>query len=301
MYADLFLSFVSERYDQFQRVFLDKNLMFTLRNDYAKIRNGNIVIILVIGLGNVGKTTLAKNICYFMDTQFTNDMLCWGIVELVDKIGDTIEETERAYLCDEPSDLPHGQSKMGIILREIFGQMRQQKSILVFCATDLKDIPPTIMRKVTTLIYLDVQSHGYVIKNRPKFNDYPLDEVKKRYDKDGYKSVNNAIERYQFLEINTHKDNVLLHLDEEGEKEYLVRKKKELQKSIKKFKNIYARGEGQAQPSHEEVMERRRKIMELHNDGLSSYKIAREVHLSPRYIRKIVQEEKEEVGGIGRN
>jgi len=291
-YAKKILEFISDRYDFAQRVFLDKNFMVVLRDDYASIHNGDIQAYLIVGLGNVGKTTLAKNIAYFMDKEFRNNMLSWGIGELIDKINKTIEETCRAYVCDEPSDVPHPQSEKGKIMREIFGQMRQQKPVLIFCSTDLKDVPSTIMRKITTIIYLDRQGHGFVLKDRPELGEYPMHDIKKSYDREGYKAVSLAIEKYYTLQIVTHEANVLKIIDKEGEKKYLKDKKSELKKSLDKF-NYTAEKIHKVKSLHPDLREKRnekiKKLFEV--DKKSAVEISRQMDMSRSEIYYVLKKQ----------
>ena len=264
--------------------------MFKLRDDYAKIKNGNIIMYLIVGLGNVGKSTLAKNICYFIDKKFSPEFVVWGITELMDKIYENIDLRGRAYQCDEPNDIPSPQSIQGKLLKQVAGQLRQQESFICFCSTDFKDIPSTIINKVTNLIYLDKQGHGYMIQDRPEYNEYPLSDIKKNYCREGYQSITNALKKFQFLEMRTHKDNILSVLDPEGERKYLETKKKELKRSIELFKTSLQTKSGQHVLNANKRIERNKKIIELHKQGTPSIEIADKVNLSERQVHKIIKD-----------
>lgn len=293
-YAEKFLEFIEDRYKDIGRVFLDKNLMWILRDDYARVMNGNIQIYLVVGLGNSGKTTLAKNMAYFMDKEFRNNFLAWGFKDFVKQLDDSTDLRKRSYLIDEPNDVPNSMSKEGIALKRIFGQLRQQQMMLFLCSTDFKDIPPTVVRKVTTLIYLNAQGHGYLIRDRPELNEYPLFEFKKHYEKEGYASINRILKKFKNIEFNTHAANVLSVLDEEGEKNYGKDKVAELKRSLREYHHVQVKSYGKKTMVNEEERKlRNERVTMLKKEGYLNTQIANMMGLNKNTITSILKETKE--------
>lgn len=294
-YTEKYINFIRQRYDKFDRVFLDKNVMFKLRDDFASVRGGNIIFYLCVGLGFVGKTTFFKNVAYFFDDKFRNKNLGWGFDDMVDILQEfTIKESFfRALIVDEPTDFPHPQSRKGKKFTEIMGQVRQLSPVLLFCSTDFKDMPPTIMRKLHGLFYLNVQGHGYFIRNAPEDNEYPLDEFKRKFNKEGYQVINDILNKFPNLEFNTSAACVMDNVDVDGEKKYKKDKLHQLQKSIKDYKKIKDVGSGRfVHLTEEEKEERYKKIAKWLSDGETYGMIAQKLNLSSRQITNIVNQYK---------
>lgn len=293
-YASKYIEFIKDRYDCVGRVFLDKNIMWKARDDYSSIKNGNLLIYLCVGLGNVGKTTFMKNLLYFYDKSFRNKDVCWTFEETVNKIEELVvsDELYRAFLTDEPNDEAHPQSQSGKKFKEIVGQLRQQSPIWGLCSTDFKDIPATIIRKLAGLFYLNAQGHGYFIRNAPEYNEYPLDEFKKHYNKEGYKIFDSLIHKYSFLEFHTYAGCVLDYLDKDGQNEYTKLKKDNLKRSIKQYHSILKRGEGlDTFISEEQRLERNTKIKVYKTQGYNIMAISRLMGVNPKTIRKVLKEQ----------
>jgi len=292
-YSQKYIEFIREKNDPFKRVFLDKNIMWKFRDDYATVRHGNILFYLCVGVGFVGKTTFFKNAAYFFDTKFDNRMLCWSFSELIDKLEIVAKEDEkyRAILVDEPNDFPHPQSREGKKFAEIIGQARQLSPILFFCSTDFKDMPPTIVRKTHGLFYLNTQGHGYFICNDPQANLYPLDEFKKKFSKEGYKIIGDIIKKYSCLEFQTLAACVIDYIDSEGQADYLKQKKNQFIKSVRDFKRIKEKSFGMFKHMTDEEKEARfKRIVEMKQAGLAHNEIARKLNLSTRWITELLKE-----------
>lgn len=289
--ARIFVKFIRSRYDNFQRVYLDKNIMWIATDDYMKIRTGNIVFYLVVGLGLTGKSTFFKNLAYFFDTTFRINSVVWGFQEMVTKISEIVDNDNchRSLLTDEPIDVFHPQSRPGKAFKEVIGQLRQQSPILLFCSTDFKDMPTTIVNKLSGLFYLNTLGHGYFIRNDPAENIYPLDDFKKGFNREGYKIFEILFKKYSFLQFTTHKACVLDRLDPEGMKQYLLDKKAKLKGSIKKFTLINERSGGKINlESEEKRQERNDKILDMYNEGKGVMDISRALKLERHLISRVV-------------
>ncbi len=292
-HTKIFIRFVKDRYDKFNRVFLDKNIMWKAMDDYSAVRNGNMISYLVVGLGLTGKSTFFKNLAYFYDTNFHADMLVWGFHEMVEKIADVVDSDNpyRSIIIDEPSDIDHPQSKAGRKFKEIMGQLRQQCPVLLYCSTDFKDMPPTVISKLNGLFYLNTLGQGYFIRNEPENNSYPLDEFKKKFKEQGYKVFSELFKKYSFLNFITHKDCVLDILDPEGEKKYFKVKKEKLKNSIKMYKNIKKRASGSLTLlSDEKRIDRNDMIIALWNDGMRQVDICRKLKLKKALVSTVIKE-----------
>jgi hypothetical protein len=94
----------------------------------------------------------------------------------------------RAALLDEPDSSIYPTSKEGIKLRSILGKARQQSLFLGYCATDMKDIPNYIYKKITGIFFTPHLGEGMFFKDRPKHHIFVMQTIKQQYEKMGYKA-----------------------------------------------------------------------------------------------------------------
>ena len=186
--ATKFMQVYCSRYDKFNRSFIDYNLAFWLMDDMAHVNKIGTKWYAFLGVGGVGKTTILKNVFYFLDNTFEPKRLSTDIREFITHIAEfETVNAGKAVAMDEPDDDIGSQSKAGKKLRKIFGKIRQQKLFLGICATDLKDIPPYIFRKLDGIIFCPVLGEYWFFKNRPKQGSYILQEIRNQYSEKGYK------------------------------------------------------------------------------------------------------------------
>lgn len=294
--SSIFVNFIKNRYKEFDRVYLDKNVMWTLLDDYFAVQNGNMISYLCVGLGLTGKSTFFKNCAYFMDTKFRIESVVWSFSDLVKKIQEFKKngEINRAIITDEPNDPEHPQSKQGRKFKEVIGQLRQRSPILFFCSTDFRDIPTTVINKLNGLFYLNTLGHGYYIRNEPENNRYPLDEFKKDYQKKGYPIFVELFKKFNFLEFHTTGACVLDKIDPEGQKQYLKDKDNQLIKSCKEY--IYLVDtvfHSKSIPTIEARKNRQDQVIELYKSGVRQVDISEQLRMPKSTVNKIVMEYKD--------
>jgi len=185
--AKKFMNVYSSRYDKLGRSFIDWRLARKLMADYKHLQQKGSLWYAYVGVGGAGKTTLAKNVAYFLDENFAPDTFATDVDEFVDKLGKLpTVKAKRAIVLDEPDDSYHMASKKGIALRSILGQARQQHIAIGLCATDLKDIPPYFYRKLDAIFFLPYPGKFMLFKNNPLKKSYVVQEIRNEYGKKGY-------------------------------------------------------------------------------------------------------------------
>lgn len=185
--ADKFLNHYSARYDKYNRSYIDWKLAYALMTDYNHLQKRGSKWYAYVGVGGTGKTTLMKNVSYFLDPDFNPDTFSRTMNEFVVKLGKLpTVKAKRAIALDEPDDSYHMASKQGKILRRILGKLRQQHLAIGLCATDLNDIPPYIFRKLDGIFFLPNRGKFMFYKNKPKKKSYLIQEIRAEYSKKGY-------------------------------------------------------------------------------------------------------------------
>jgi hypothetical protein len=231
--AKKFINHYKSRYDIYNRSFIDYKLAMTLMNDYRFVHRVGTRWFAIVGTGGTGKTTLMKNILYYLDNQFDNSFLAFDIdkmVEIISKL--PVVDARRAIGIDEPDDQYHISSKKGKILRKIFGKIRQQKLWLCFCATDLKDIPPYIFRKLDGIFFTPSLGKFMFFKDRPKKKDYAIQFIRNKYSERGYEIFFDMAKKKRCLSGTTIRDSPF---DLNQKDKYLVDKQADFKNDISNF------------------------------------------------------------------
>lgn len=230
--AEKFIKFYSSRYDKYGRSFLDYRAAFWLMDDYYYTKNVGTRWFACVGVGGTGKTTLMKNILHFLDPLFNSEMLTFDMPTFINKLeGFKNTNAMRACLMDEPDDAYSSQSTEGKKLRKIFGKARQQHIFVGICATDLKDIPTYIYRKLDAIFFCPHLKKAMLFKNRPKKQVYTLQEIRNNYSKKGYKVFFELMNTQGCLRFDTMAKTPIDHEN----KAYIRKKAKDYEKDLKGF------------------------------------------------------------------
>jgi len=272
--ADKFIKHYKAIYDRFGRSFIDYKLGVALMDDRAYCRNIGTRWYAYVGIGGTGKSTLAKNVSYFLDPTFDHSRMTTEIKPLIKTIAKLPFREQKAIFLDEPDDTVHPNSSDGKILRRIFGKIRQQHLHIGICATDLKDIPPYIFRKLDGIFFTPFLGKGIFIKNRPKKKEYLLQEIRFNYDKVGYKIFYQIQNKAGALQFRTHKRTPF---DRQSNK-YLAEKEADFKKDLKSFV------EGKAPV----ISDRDKLIYNMHKRGRSYSNISKDVGLTKGRVGQII-------------
>lgn len=236
-----------------------------------------------VGVGGTGKTTLAKNVFYFLDPTFNLSRLSTDNMNFIKNI-DSLSEMQ-ATLMDEPDDDAAGQSRSGKLLRKIFGKARQANMFVGICATDLTDIPTYIYRKLTHIFFLPSLGKYMLFKNRPKHGSYVIQDIRRNYQQKGYKVFYELSKDVGCLKGKTIGSTPLSNSEE---LQYIVNKKQDFKNDIKKFIN-------QTEDSPKQQLKHTRDtiIMAMKRKGMSDYKISELTGLSRPLVQLINGKNKE--------
>jgi hypothetical protein len=231
--AQKFIDFYDSRYRVLGRSFLNHRVCWSLFDDFKEVEKSGLRWYAFVGDGGTGKTTLGKNVFYFFDATFGMDRITFDAFGLV-KVLHTFPRVKamKAALLDEPDSSIHVNSKEGAKLRSILGKARQQALFLGYCATDMKDIPNYIYKKLSGVFFCPYLGEAMFFKNRPKKKIYIMQQLKQEYDKIGYKvffKYQNSMGCVRF------KTNANTALNPTQEIEYLNKKEKDYDEDLKEF------------------------------------------------------------------
>jgi len=229
--ADKFINYYSEVYDEYNRSFIHYKLAIALMDDISYCKNIGTRWYAYVGIGGTGKSTIAKNVSYFLDPTFTHSRLSVDIKTLINTISTLPFREQKALFMDEPDDSINANSMDGKVLRKIFGKIRQQHLHIGICATDLKDIPPYIFRKLDGVFFTPYLGACLYVKNRPKKKEYLLQELRFNYDKMGYKIFFNLKNKSGCLQFRTHKATPI----DKDSKQYLANKEADYKNDLNNF------------------------------------------------------------------
>ena len=276
--ADKFIKFYSERYDSFGRSYIDPKLAFDLIDDYYYCQKIGTRWYAFVGVGGSGKSTLARNVFYFLDNTFNLKRSTTEMSDFIKIISSFQEEDKlKSIYLDEPDDGVIAHSKQGKVLRRIFGKIRQQKLFIGICATDLKDIPPYIFRKLDGIFFCPSIGKYIFFKNKPKKKSYVLQEIRRKYQEKGYKVFfEQAKEKPRPLSGHTIKPTPLDH----EEQDYLKNKRADYEKDIKDFLGM--------ENGEKKLSDRDKIIINMKKKGLKDSEIAENVGLSRSRVTQIL-------------
>lgn len=228
--AQRFIDFYADRYDKFNRSFIHYKLAFWLMDDWKYVNRVGTKWYGCVGIGGTGKTTLMKNVLYYLDPSFNAFRVNMSINNFLKTLKSfPIVGAKKACLLDEPDDTFHQSSKEGKKLRDVVGKARQQQLFLGICATTLTDIPPYIYKKLDGIFFLPSLSKAMFFKNKPRYNSYPIQEIREGYSKKGYKIFFELQQQIGCLVFDTQ---VATPLPKSEEEEYLDMKAKDYEESI---------------------------------------------------------------------
>lgn len=280
-YADKFINFYADRYDKFNRSYIDYRLAFWLMDDYKDVTTIGTRWYGCVGIGGTGKTTFMKNVLYFLDPQIELSCVCFSMLEFVKKLKDfpTIG-AKRAILIDEPDDDLHPGSVMGKKLRNILGKIRQQQLFIAICATDLKDIPPYIFRKLNGIFFTPETGRYMFFKDRPKKESYVIQRIRNKYSDKGYSIFKEYRKSVGCLSGRTMVGSPLDLLEN---KAYLLKKKIDYEKDIDDF---IKQNNNKDKPN---ISERDKIILSMNKQGYNYEKICDITNLTKGRISQIVK------------
>lgn len=238
--ADTFTKFYKNRYDRWGRSFIDYRLAFTLIDDYYQVRKLGTICYGIVGTKGQGKSTLMKNIMYWLHPYTTHKYITDKITKAIDMLDSFPPvDARRPVGLDEPDGGYHFSSKEGMALRRVVGAWRQQQIYFLMCATDMANIPPYIYRDLDVLIFVPYHGIAYVFRNKPRLRQYIVQDIKREYNKrgTGYGVFFEIAKKKPsgFLKINTHQTSPL---DLKEGKAYLTSKARGYKEDIKYAKRL---------------------------------------------------------------
>jgi ABC-type dipeptide/oligopeptide/nickel transport system ATPase component len=232
-YAAEFIRFYAERYDRYGRSFLDYRFAFMLLDDYKQVEQSGIRWYAIVGDGGTGKSTLAKNMGYFLDDTFDEGRVKTNVFDIVKSMREfNTVAAMKAVLLDEPDADISPISKRGQVFRSITGKARQQKLFMLYCATQLNDIPSYIFKKISGIVFTPYLRQGMFFHNNPKKKVYVIADIKRDYDKLGYGAFFKYAGTAGCLNFRTIRETPF---NKEQEREYLSRKEEDYRKELDRF------------------------------------------------------------------
>lgn len=277
-----FMSIYKNRYDPHKKSYIDYRLAAGLMEDYAYVRSKGTRWYALVGEGGTGKTTLAKNIGYFFDETLTLERVNMSMISFVKGMDN--QQTvgaNKAIILDEPDDDISANSILGKKLKNILGKARQQRLYLIFCATDLVDIPPYIFRKINGVFFLPYLGKGMYFKNRPRKFMYPIQVLRENYGKKGYAIFKDVERMYKPIKFDTKAGVPLTY---EDEKKYLELKEKDYKKNQEDFIKLWEKKHGYT--PKQDI--RLNIILNMRNKGLKIKEISEFIGLSEGRISQIL-------------
>jgi len=236
--TNTFMNFYSNRYDKYDRSFIDYKLAYRLIDDYHRVKKLGTIVYGIVGEGGTGKSTFLKNILYFLSPEFNNNAITTDLLSFV-KVIDSYPKLNalKSVGLDEPDDGLHFSSNEGKRFRKIIGKWRQQQLFIGICATDPSDIPAYLFRKLHTLFFLPYHRVGYEFRNIPRKGIYLLQELKNAYkDRKGYGTFFEYMKKHprHYFRFETSSLSPL-DIDKKSKEEYLENKSKDYDNDIKGF------------------------------------------------------------------
>lgn len=280
-----FIDFYANRFDKYGRSLLHYRLAWWLTDDYYKVKNKGTMFYACVGSGGTGKTTLMKNVFYYLDPTFDLSRVNLKILDFMKKLDEfPVLNSMRGLFLDEPDDDFHVTSKVGRKLRDVLGKARQQHLFIGICATTLTDIPMYIFKKLDCIFFLPNLGNGMCFKNMPAKGSYPLDNIRREYQKKGYSIFFELKKTVGCLRFATLQGSPF---SAEEEKKYIGDKAADYKETIKEA----IEGIKEKPKLDSYFKERGEKINELLKKGLEQKQIAEILGLSQQRISQIIKKQ----------
>lgn len=187
-----FMSHITKLYDKHEKPFIPYQLMWYLydKKNWVRKKNQHFWVAFIGKRGGEGKSTLAKNVLYFLDTSFNENRIALTYEQLIKIIYNTKKIENLDYpsiLLDEPESKTHAMSNKGRQMKDIITRIRQLNLYVGVCANSLQEIPTFIYDRLTCIIFINDKHSAWVWDNN---KDKPMctiiDEIKNLFKKEGH-------------------------------------------------------------------------------------------------------------------
>ncbi len=295
--ADIFFDYVKSIYGEHKIICLSGSTMWRLFDNHMKvIKKNQHQVYGAFGRGGVGKSTLMKNILYFHDPTFDHSRVVKSMDSFAFTLCDVLKMKDngryKAILIDEPSQATHQASMSWRLTEDVLGQIRQANLFIGVCATELRNIKPSLYSLITGLCAF-TKPYVYDYYNEDKHPGI-TGEISKEYKKTNTYQVfyNPKIKKYagpyrQWSYKRTPIDNT--------EGQYLKDKREEFMKSVNKLKKITEGKDPTTKPKTTRV--RKDSMLSLILDkreaGMSSREIGKQLNLSHNAVLRRIAKVKE--------
>lgn len=233
--VDKFINYYSSLYDKKRRCYFPVKLawhLFDIRSWVIK-ENQHYWAAFIGRVGGEGKSTLCKNVSFFLDSTFGPERVSLNYDSFISEIYKTMIDNDfPAVVLDEPENKTHQFSEKGRKLKDILGKIRQVNLFVGVCVNNLNDIPSFILDRLAGIFYL-TSDHRFtywnVMKDRPKFTI--INEIKKGFKREGHSVfVRKEIKKRAFIKSQCFSKYLPFN-----DKEYETKKRKDLQNDIGKY------------------------------------------------------------------
>jgi len=180
-----FVSFIDSRYKSIGKNFLPHKLMWKLVDHYYKVTKKNQQQAYgCFGRGGYGKSTLLKNVLWFLDPTFNQTRIAQSEADFERILFEVSKLPNRgrykAVMIDEPSPEEHHQSKEWKMTQSVLNQMRQANLFVGICATDMSLVKTSFYSLITgTFAFRKMFVYDYYDEDKtPQI----LGDIRKLYD-----------------------------------------------------------------------------------------------------------------------
>jgi len=190
-YINGFMDYISSLYDQHQRAYIPKKVMWYLYEKRLWVirRNQHFWIAFIGKKGGEGKTTLCGQVLYCMDGSYDRKRIAMNYDQFIRNIR-TAKKINKypAVSLDEPETKIHQLSKKGTTIRDILERVRQLNLFVGVCCNSLSSIPPFIYERLSAIVYLN-DKHRWWLWDNAKDNTFGtvVDDIKGEYGWKKYK------------------------------------------------------------------------------------------------------------------
>lgn len=233
-YVNHFIKYVGKTFDSHRKSYFPYQLMW-----YLYEKKGNVIMnnqhywIAFIGRrGGEGKSTLARNILYFLDNTFNNKRIASNYNEFIYSINPAKKQSKfPSVLLDEPEVKTHVLSKKGRELRDILGKVRQLNLFVGICANSLSDVPSFIYDRLTAIVYITPEHRLWLWDASKDKKGTVINEIKKGFSVMQHQIFRNSLilKRACFKNLTFSKESTV------PEEEYLKSKEQDLMNDINGF------------------------------------------------------------------